>query len=61
MCIRDRYGYDLAAWALHKTGRHAEAAVLMQRALRFNTPDPLLRRHANAIAAAIASPRIAAR
>ncbi|MEQ1692786.1 MAG: hypothetical protein ABMA00_15960, partial [Gemmatimonas sp.] len=62
---RDVYGYDLAAWALHKTGRHAEAAVLMQRALRFNTPDPLLLRHADAIAAAIAatkaSPRVAAR
>lgn len=62
---RDVYGYDLAAWALHKIGRHAEAAVLMQRALRFNTPDPLLLRHADAIAAAIAAmkatPRVAAR
>jgi tetratricopeptide (TPR) repeat protein len=58
---RDVYGYDLAAWALHKKGRNAEAAILMQRALRFSTPDPLLMRHAEAIAASIASPRIASR
>lgn len=58
---RDVYGYDLMAWALHKNGRHQEAAVMMQRALRFDTPDPLLIRHAQAIGASIAPPRVAAR
>lgn len=51
---RDVYGYDLMAWALHKAGRNQEAQRMMQQALRFNTPDPLLRQHAKAIAKAIA-------
>ena len=58
---RDVYGYDLMAWALHKAGRHQEAAVMMQRALRFETPDPLLVRHAQTIAASIAPSRVASR
>ena len=58
---RDVYGYDLVAWAMHKAGRDAEAAVVMQRALRFNTPDPLLLKHAEAIGASLQTRRVAAR
>lgn len=50
--LRDRkdiYGYDIVAWALEKSGRHAEAVDAMRMALRLNTPDPLLVRHARAI------------
>ena len=49
---RDVYGYDLAAWALYRAGRFQEARTMMARALRLQTPDPLLRQHAAAIAAA---------
>lgn len=47
--LRDRkdvYGYDVVAWALEKAGRHDEARLAMRAALRLNTPDPLLMRHA---------------
>ncbi len=50
--LRDRkdvYGYDIVAWALQKSGRHAEAKAAMVQALRLGTPDPLLIRHATAI------------
>jgi tetratricopeptide (TPR) repeat protein len=50
--LRDRkdvYGYDIVAWALQKSGRHAEAKAAMVQALRLGTPDPLLLRHAAAI------------
>ena len=50
--LRDRkdiYGYDIVAWALEKSGRHIEAQDAMRMALRLNTPDPLLVRHARAI------------
>jgi tetratricopeptide (TPR) repeat protein len=50
---KDIYGYDLVAWALHKSGRDGEAAAMMRRALVLGTPDPLLTRHAAEIAAAI--------
>ena len=46
---KDVYGYDVLAWALEKSGRHAEAQQAMRSALRLNTPDPLLRRHAQVI------------
>ena len=46
---KDIYGYDLVAWALHKSGRDAEATTMMREALKLHTPDPLLRRHADAI------------
>lgn len=49
---KDIYGYDLVAWALHKSGRDAEATTMMREALKLHTPDPLLRRHAEAIAKA---------
>jgi len=50
--LRDRkdvYGYDVVAWALEKAGRRDEARVAMREALRLNTPDPLLQRHARVI------------
>lgn len=49
---RDVYGYDLAAWALYRAGRYPEARTMMAKALRFQTPDPMLRRHAALIASA---------
>lgn len=52
---RDVYGYDLMAWALFKSGRLPEAQVMMLRALRFSTPDPVLTQHAQAIAEAVAT------
>ena len=50
--LRDRkdvYGYDIVAWALEKSGRHAEAKAAMRQALRLHTPDPLMLRHAQII------------
>lgn len=52
---KDVYGYDVYAWALHKAGRHREAAEAMRLATRLGTRDPLLERHAAAIAAAQAN------
>jgi Flp pilus assembly protein TadD len=49
---RDVYGWDVYAWALHHAGRHAEAAAAMDSARALGTRDPLLARHAGAIAAA---------
>lgn len=46
---KDIYGYDIVAWALHKSGRNAEAAEMMKLALQLNTPDPLLQKHSEAI------------
>ena len=46
---KDVYGWDVYAWALEKSGRHAEARAAMRQALRLGTPDPLLRRHAERI------------
>lgn len=46
---RDVHGYDVYAWALHKAGRHAEARVAMQQALRLGTQDRVLEAHAKAI------------
>ncbi|MGH7629410.1 MAG: tetratricopeptide repeat protein [Gemmatimonadales bacterium] len=50
---RDVYGWDLYAWALHRAGRGSEAAAAMDSALALGTRDPLLERHARAIAAAV--------
>lgn len=59
---RDVYGYDVVAWALYQSGRLADANVMMARAMRLGTPDPLLHRHARAIAAAAtAASRVATR
>jgi predicted Zn-dependent protease len=49
---RDVYGWDVYAWALFKAGRHADAAAAMDSALALGTRDPLLTRHARAIAEA---------
>lgn len=49
---RDVYGYDLVAWALYRSGRITEARAMMDSAMRLQTPDPMLRRHAEHIAAA---------
>lgn len=46
---KDVYGYDIVAWALEKSGRHEEAKTAMRAALRLQTPDPLLMRHARLI------------
>ncbi|MEP6494096.1 MAG: tetratricopeptide repeat protein [bacterium] len=51
----DVYAYDLLAWSLHKQGRNAEAERAMHMALREGTKDPLLQRHADAIASAVSS------
>lgn len=51
---RDVYGYDVVAWALYQSGQFADAQRMMTHALRLHTPDPLLQRHAEAIAAAVA-------
>jgi tetratricopeptide (TPR) repeat protein len=50
---RDVYGYDLLAWALHRSGRDAEAAAPMRRALALGTRDAMLHYHAGMIAAAL--------
>lgn len=46
---RDVYGWDLYAWALHRSGRDAEARVAMREALRWGTEDIALRAHATAL------------
>ncbi len=46
---RDIYGYDLLAWALHRSGRDAEARAPMMRALALGTKDAMLFYHAGMI------------
>lgn len=46
----DVYGWDVYAWALHKSGRHDEAMEAMDHALVQRTVDPQLYLHAAAIA-----------
>jgi tetratricopeptide (TPR) repeat protein len=46
---RDIYGYDLLAWALHRSGRDEEARAAMQHALALGTRDALLFHHAGMI------------
>jgi tetratricopeptide (TPR) repeat protein len=46
---RDIYGYDLLAWALHRSGRDAEAREPMLRALALGTRDAMLYYHAGMI------------
>jgi tetratricopeptide (TPR) repeat protein len=50
---RDVYGYDLLAWALHQSGRDAEARAPMARALALGTRDAMLFYHAGMIARAL--------
>jgi len=49
---KDVYGYDAAAWAAHKSGRHGLAQRLIAKALRLGTRDPELYYHAGMIAKA---------
>ena len=49
----DIYGYDLLAWALHKSGRHREAGAAMAHALALGTRDAMLFYHAGMIARAL--------
>ena len=46
---RDIYGYDLLAWALHGSGRDAEARAPMAQALALGTQDAMLHYHAGMI------------
>jgi tetratricopeptide (TPR) repeat protein len=53
---RDIYGYDLLAWALHKSGDDRRAAVAMSSALALGTRDAMLFYHAGMIALAQGEP-----
>jgi tetratricopeptide (TPR) repeat protein len=46
---KDIYGYDLLAWALHKSGRDIEARSAMKSALKLGTRDAMLFYHAGMI------------
>jgi tetratricopeptide (TPR) repeat protein len=50
---RDIYGYDLLAWALHKSGRNLEARSVMSHALGLGTRDAALLFHAGMIERAL--------
>jgi tetratricopeptide (TPR) repeat protein len=46
---QDIYGYDLLAWALHRSGRDLEAREAMNHALALSTRDAMLFYHAGMI------------
>lgn len=46
----DVYGWDVYAWALYRAGRISEAGAASATAISLKTADPLLYRHAAAIA-----------
>lgn len=46
---RDIYGYDLLAWALHRSGHDQEAEAAMHHALALGTRDAMLLHHAGMI------------
>jgi tetratricopeptide (TPR) repeat protein len=46
---RDVYTYDALAWVLFRAGHLDEARNAMRKALAWHTPDPMFRRHADAI------------
>jgi tetratricopeptide (TPR) repeat protein len=50
---KDIYGYDLLAWALHKSGRPVEARAAIKRALALGTRDASLLYHAGVIERAL--------
>jgi tetratricopeptide (TPR) repeat protein len=58
---RDIYGYDLLAWALHRSGRDTEARVAMKQALALGTRDAMLFYHAGMIEHALGDERAAQR
>jgi len=45
----DVYGWDLLAWALHKSGRESEARTAIERAIATGCQDPQILAHARAI------------
>ena len=49
----DIYGYDITAWALHRSQLDRAAIVLMSGALQLGTPDPILWYHDGMIARAL--------
>jgi len=57
---RDVYGYDLAAWALHRSGHDRQAENLAVQALRLGTRDAMLYFHAGMIAHSLGDNRLAA-
>jgi tetratricopeptide (TPR) repeat protein len=57
----DVFGHDAAAWALLAAGRVDDAVAEARRALRYDTPDPLLRYHAGMVFAAAGDRRAATR
>ena len=58
---RDIYGYDVVAWALHASGRNAEARQAMSRALVLGTRDASLYYHAGMIEHALGANTVARR
>ena len=52
---------DALAWALHRSGRDAEAWKRAQEALRLGSLEPLLQYHAGAIAATLGESEVARR
>ena len=49
----DIYTYDALAWALYKNKKYPEASAAMTKAMRFQTPEPSFRKHADLIAQAL--------
>src|SRR5579862_2725242 len=49
----DIYTYDALAWALYKNKNYAEAEQAMQKAMKFQTPEPAFYYHAGLIAGAL--------
>lgn len=50
---KDVLGYDLLAWGLYQSGRHAEAQAAMRQALRMGTREGTLHYHAGMIERAL--------
>jgi tetratricopeptide (TPR) repeat protein len=50
---RDIYSYDALARALYKNQRYIEAQEYIQKAMALKTPEPMFRRHAEAISQAL--------
>ena len=50
---RDIYSYDALAWALYKNHQFTEAQQYMEKAMALKTPEPLFRKHAEAISQAL--------
>ncbi len=56
---QDIYGYDVTAWALHASGRDAEAREMMTRAMALGTQDAMLFYHAAVIDRALGRAELA--